>query len=209
MELLYKYRSLTDFRRFVDIILRNRLYACSYDKLNDPMEGFFRYSGSSIDYIDELKKEKQRTVICSLSQTYKDGLMWSFYADEHKGCCIELEVTGKKDWRRIPVNYTVVSASVDDTMKSSLLSSMDYILSTKSLSWSNEQEIRYVKALNKNSRQTLSIKIHRVILGIKTPREDESLIKKVVETINASQPSDKYIKVIKLTRDDIDFGFVK
>ena len=209
MELLYKYRSLTDFRRFVDIILRNRLYACSYDKLNDPMEGFFRYSGSSIDYIDELKKEKQRTVICSLSQTYKDGLMWSFYADEHKGCCIELEVTGKKDWRRIPVNYTVVSASVDDTMKSSLLSSMDYILSTKSLSWSNEQEIRYVKALNKNSRQTLSIKIHRVILGIKTPREDEGLIKKVVETINASQPSDKYIKVIKLTRDDIDFGFVK
>ena len=209
MELLYKYRSLTDFRRFVDIILRNRLYACSYDKLNDPMEGFFRYSGSSIDYIDELKKEKQRTVICSLSQTYKDGLMWSFYADEHKGCCIELEVTGKKNWRRIPVNYTVVSASVDDTMKSSLLSSMDYILSTKSLSWSNEQEIRYVKALNKNSRQTLSIKIHRVILGIKTPREDESLIKKVVETINASQPSDKYIKVIKLTRDDIDFGFVK
>jgi len=209
MELLYKYRSLTDFRRFVDIILRNRLYACSYDKLNDPMEGFFRYSGSSIDYIDELKKEKQRTVICSLSQTYKDGLMWSFYADEHKGCCIELEVTGKKDWRRIPVNYTVVSASVDDTMKSSLLSSMDYILSTKSLSWSNEQEIRYVKALNKNSKQTLSIKIHRVILGIKTPREDESLIKKVVETINASQPSDKYIKVIKLTRDDIDFGFVK
>ena len=209
MELLYKYRSLTDFRRFVDIILRNRLYACSYDKLNDPMEGFFRYSGSSIDYIDELKKEKQRTVICSLSQTYKDGLMWSFYADEHKGCCIELEVTGKKDWRRIPVNYTVVSASVDDTMKSSLLSSMDYILSTKSLSWSNEQEIRYVKALNKNSRQTLSIKIHRVILGIKTPREDESLIKKVVETINTSQPSDKYIKVIKLTRDDIDFGFVK
>ena len=209
MELLYKYRSLTDFRRFVDIILRNRLYACSYDKLNDPMEGFFRYSGSSIDYIDELKKEKQRTVICSLSQTYKDGLMWSFYADEHKGCCIELEVTGKKDWRRIPVNYTVFSASVDDTMKSSLLSSMDYILSTKSLSWSNEQEIRYVKALNKNSRQTLSIKIHRVILGIKTPREDESLIKKVVETINASQPSDKYIKVIKLTRDDIDFGFVK
>lgn len=209
MELLYKYRSLTDFKRFADILFRNRLYACSYDKLNDPMEGFFRYSGSSIDYIDELKKEKQRTVICSLSQTYKDGLMWSFYADEHKGCCIELEVTGKKDWRKIPVNYTVIPASVDDSMKSSLLSSMDYILSTKSVSWKNEQEIRYVKALNKNSKQTLSIKIHRVILGIKTPREDERFIRKVVETINASQPNDKYIAVIKLKREDIDFGFVK
>jgi hypothetical protein len=209
MELLYKYRSISNFERLMDILFRNRLFACSYDKLNDPMEGYFRYSGFSVDYVDELRKEKQRTVICSLSQTYKDGLMWSFYADEHKGCCIELEVTGKKDWRRIPVNYTVIPASIDDTMKSSVLSSMDYILSTKSLSWENEQEIRYVKALEKNSKRTLSIKIHRVILGIKTPLEDERLIRKVVETINASQPKDKHIVVIRLKRDDIDFGFVK
>ena len=100
-------------------------------------------------------------------------------------------------------------SSIDDTMKSSVFSSMDYILSTKSLSWENEQEIRYVKALEKNSKRTLSIKIHRVILGIKTPLDDERLIRKVVETINASQPKDKHIVVIRLKRDDIDFGFVK
>ena len=209
MELLYKYRSISNFERLMDILFRNRLFACSYDKLNDPMEGYFRYSGFSVDYVDELRKEKQRTVICSLSQTYKDGLMWSFYADEHKGCCIELEVTGKKDWRRIPVNYTIFPANVDDTMSSSLKSSIDYILSTKSLSWENEQEIRYVKALDKNSRQTLSIVIHRVILGLKTTREDESLIKKIVETINASHPKKTPIEVIRLKREDIDFGFKK
>jgi len=31
-ELLYKYRSLSNYKRFVDILLRNRLFACTYDK---------------------------------------------------------------------------------------------------------------------------------------------------------------------------------
>ena len=206
MELLYKYRSLSNFKRFLDILSRNRLYASSFDKLNDPMEGFFRYSGKFIDYVDELRNEKQKSVICSLSKTYKDGLMWSFYADEHKGCCLEVEVTGKKGWRKIPVTYTNIPANVDDTMSSSLISSIDYILSTKSVSWRNEQEIRYVKKLEKNSKPTLSVRIHRIYLGIRMTQEDEGLIRKIVKILNDSHPK-KPIEVIRLKRGDIDFGF--
>jgi hypothetical protein len=206
-ELLYKYRSLSNYKRFVDILLRNRLFACSYDKLNDPMEGYFRYSGSSDDYVDGLRNEKQKSVICSLSQTYRDGLMWSFYADEHRGCCFEIEVTSKKDWRRISVNYTNELANVDDKMKGSVTSSVDYILSTKSLSWENEQEIRFVKKLSPKSRVWLNIKIHRILLGIRMTQEDERMIRGLVETINLSHPKRTPIEVVKLKRQDIDFGF--
>ena len=200
-ELLYKYRSLSNYKRFVDILLRNRLFACTYDKLNDPMEGYFRYSGSSEDYIDGLRNEKQKSVICSLSQTYMDGLMWSFYADEHRGCCFELEVSSKKDWRRIPVNYTNELANVDDKMKDSVTSSVDYILSTKSVSWENEQETK--------SRVWLNIRIHRILLGIRMNREDERMIRGLVDVINLSYPKRTPIEVVKLKRQDIDFGFKK
>ena len=39
----YKYRSLSNLKRFIDILINNRLYAAKYIELNDPMEGFFLY----------------------------------------------------------------------------------------------------------------------------------------------------------------------
>jgi len=39
--ILYKYRSLVNFERILDIILNQRLYCSKYDELNDPFEGLF------------------------------------------------------------------------------------------------------------------------------------------------------------------------
>mgnify|MGYP001801434879 FL=1 len=48
-QLLYKYRSLENFKNFVDIILKNRLYAATYKDLNDPMEGKYYYKEGRLD----------------------------------------------------------------------------------------------------------------------------------------------------------------
>ena len=45
MTLLYKYRSIRNFRRFTEILLSNKLYAAKYSKMNDPMEGAYLYHG--------------------------------------------------------------------------------------------------------------------------------------------------------------------
>lgn len=37
----YKFRSLQNPQRFIDIIVNKRLYAAEVEKLNDPMEGVF------------------------------------------------------------------------------------------------------------------------------------------------------------------------
>lgn len=37
----YKFRSLENIKRFLDILINERLYAARYDKLNDPMEGSY------------------------------------------------------------------------------------------------------------------------------------------------------------------------
>ena len=46
-ELLYKYRSLENIERFLDIIIEKKLYGALYKEMNDPMEGYFQYSLNS------------------------------------------------------------------------------------------------------------------------------------------------------------------
>lgn len=42
----YKYRSLSNLRYFLDILIYKRLYMASYSELNDPMEGAFVINGN-------------------------------------------------------------------------------------------------------------------------------------------------------------------
>ena len=48
-DLLFKYRGVQNFKFFIDIILRNRLYASQYVDLNDPMEGQYYYNRGELD----------------------------------------------------------------------------------------------------------------------------------------------------------------
>ena len=43
-ETLYKYRSLTNLKRLIEIVLESKLYASRYKELNDPMEGYYTYT---------------------------------------------------------------------------------------------------------------------------------------------------------------------
>ena len=95
----YKYRSLDDLERILDIIVNNRLYGAVYKTLNDPMEGKFNKNGLNKNDFNEIYAYLNRTRICSLltkqdNQEFpNDYLMWSHYANSHTGCCIALNVT--------------------------------------------------------------------------------------------------------------------
>ena len=41
-EYFYKFRSLSNLRYFLDIILNNRLFASTFQNLDDPMEGIYK-----------------------------------------------------------------------------------------------------------------------------------------------------------------------
>ena len=92
----YKYRSLSNLRFFLDILIYKRLYMASYSELNDPMEGAFVITGDhrNIDnsWLEILRSEKNDLRICSLSRSFNNILMWAHYADSNNGCCIECEV---------------------------------------------------------------------------------------------------------------------
>lgn len=195
MEYLYKYRSLQNLKRFIDILMNRRLYASKYLGLNDPMEGFFIYDKSvPRPIINKLRDDRANAIICSFSKSYINGLMWSMYGDEHKGCCIKLKVTSK-NWEELEVNYTDVKLMVSDRN-----ASIETILSTKSQQWQHEREVRYIQ---KNPKSPyIKIAIDTIYLGAKMSRADVSFYTSMIKAI------DENINVVKLTKDDIDFGMI-
>lgn len=144
----YKYRSVSNLRYFLDILSYKRLYLASYSELNDPIEGAYRLIKSknyNDNWLKLLQSERNKIHICSLSQTYNNILMWSHYADSHKGCCIELEVTSRIGIVEKPVSYVDKIEAVDGN---------DYkegacqILSRKLKCWDYEKEVRFMKEID-------------------------------------------------------------
>lgn len=196
-ELLYKYRSLENLERFLDIIIDKKLYGALYNEMNDPMEGYFQYDPrvdkSTASYI---LNGKGKRYICSLSRNPNIGLMWTHYADENQGCCLEVEVTSKS-WERLDIDYSEqIPVLTDNT-------TVQDVLKVKAKMWEYEQEVRYLSKQYspKANRPKLSVRINKVIFGYKVKNNQYNHLKKVVLALNPK------IKIEKMKKDELDYGF--
>ena len=195
----FKYRSLTDLKRALDIIVNKRLYGAKYLSLNDPMEGQFDFDLSEKfphPALQQLFDDRAKTRICSLSKksNSKDipnnGILWSMYADEHRGCCIEVEVDDP-EWRKVNVYYSKLPPIVD----SPNVQVID-ILSIKFNQWEYENEVRYINTDPKTPY--MKVRIKAVYLGCRVDKEDvefyTSLIKSIDKKITVRQIKKAEIK---------------
>lgn len=186
----YKYRSLQNLKRFIDIILNERLYASRYNELNDPMEGVYLTNPSNGNIIRLLREEKYKTRICSLSKDYKHTLLWSHYADSHTGCCIEVSAVNENE---LPTTVRYIEhIPVVNEMKEG-----EELLSHKSTVWEYEKEVRYFRKTS-----YLNIKIYRIIFGLKVSKDDYRFYEKLIHAINPM------IEVCRINEDDIENGYV-
>ena len=97
-DILYKYKSLQNFKFFVDIILKKRLYASKYKDLNDPMEGQYYYREGELrrEIKEKILSQKNEYRICSLSRINNNELMWSHYADGQRGVAVGVKIDDTK-----------------------------------------------------------------------------------------------------------------
>lgn len=193
--MFYKYRSLDNFERFISIIIDKKLYGALYSEMNDPMEGYFTYSKNG-NFMRRLVEGKNGTYICSLSRSGNIGLMWTHYANENRGCCIEVEVTSET-WEEVEVRYSREMPEV------TINSSVRDILEVKSEIWNYEQETRFLspETPKGTKRPRLTVRISRVFIGFNVER---SVASHLVTIIKALDPK---IEVIKMHRDWLDYGY--
>ena len=177
-----KYRSLENLKRFLEIIARNELHASKLEDLNDPMEGTVKFKSTITEEEKQrFKKEKiEKCYVCSLCKNYGElsGHMFALYADSHKGCCIELDVTAhtcdkyqETDWQEINIDYDKNIPVIDKIDNNTLKN----VLSVKSAAWREENETRFVKVTSSKNPIKLKIKIEKIYLGVKVSNKDAEM----------------------------------
>jgi len=122
---------------------------------------------------NELDDEFDQSGVLSLSATWSSGLMWSHYADEHRGLCIEYDTTDQDHPRLAPVNYRAPRAvktsdlirwkvSDDEAAKTRVIQTYFY---AKSSEWRYEKEWRDVS--DDNGVKELPFRITAIHFGLR------------------------------------------
>ena len=179
--MLYKYRSLENFDNLVDIVLNERIYAAPYFELNDPMEGLYRYAQGTINQqlIEKIKGQKKKLRICSLSRNCNSTLMWSHYADGHKGVAIAVEVNSSEEVRE--VRYEGMSF-VQNAARIGSQETAKNILTYKLDSWVYEDEERVFVTTGKYAK----VRVVEIVLGSRVSDKHKTLVRKLVKRVNES-----------------------
>ncbi|MFH1370860.1 MAG: DUF2971 domain-containing protein [Planctomycetota bacterium] len=172
----FKYKSLRKFNHVADILSKKQFYASPFFKLNDPMEGLFKYDPifTKKQYIKEIKDAKGRSLICSFSKESTNILLWSYYADGCRGICIEVDINDVQSYgcEIKTVNYSNSPISIPNDTVHLDPNIATTILSQKYKAWKHEKEIRILSP-NKYIREGVSVRSVLIGLRISNDRKNE------------------------------------
>ena len=157
-----------------------KVFFNDWERLNDPMEGFYTYipeeENKNIEQI--LRDEKFKYKIFCCSKEYNEILMWSHYADSHRGICLEIEVNEelcKQNnifHRNVLYKKDLVKISPNRNTKDQA----KHILKHKISKWRYEKEVRFfIKNDTPNSYKIGDIKA--ILIGSRCSDTDKNLIK--------------------------------
>ena len=184
---LYKYRSLQNFERFVDILINRRLYAAPFLRLNDPMEGryVFRYGARSKTVIRRIRSEDNLRIV-SLSRKWNSTLMWSHYADGHRGVVVGIKLSDPTH-KAIPMQYVpeLSRPSGDNPVERAIA-----LLQQKHEFWQYEDEYRVIL----RNRKYVPIKIVEITLGLAV---DELMNDLIIDLAHAIDPKIRVTRILK------------
>lgn len=183
-----------------------RYYSTEYgDYETDPeVEGYL-----NVMLANEIKRELDSELgdggVLSLSATWESGLMWSHYADEHRGICIEYDTRDQTHDRLKKVNYSAPraiktsdlwrwKAKDDAEAKRQVIETYFY---TKSREWRYEREWRDVR--EKSGVTGVPFRITAILFGL---RADPSVITSIVKLLS-DHPK---IKLWQVLPKDSTFG---
>ncbi len=192
---LYKYRGFTNIEFALDIFVHQRLYAANFKRLNDPMEGRFVYSRGSLnrEELAEIRGNKAAYNVLSLSETERNMLMWSYYAEGHSGFVVGVDVA---DSRAIVEPVTYVDDLQLDTTDGDIARQ---VLTKKLRLWEHEKEHRVLI----RGDHFVSVDVKQLIFGLESDGTKKDLLTKIATKFCPS------IEVTTISRDQLEKGDVE
>lgn len=194
----YKYRDFKNIPRLLDVLKNGKLYASDFDKFNDPMDSFFEHKSENKIFLDGMKEQKSKKKILSLCKSPDNILMWTHYADEHRGMVIGVEIV---DQNVMHIKYRKELPLFDSLKRENeryKKSFLKKVLTTKLLPWKYEEEVRVLSDLNE-----VNIRIKEIFFGHKTSDTHINLINQCIECQNITPVVSKKI----MTLDDLNISF--
>jgi len=230
---LYKFRAID--KHLIESLVSQSLYFARPDALNDPFDcridikAALKRAESSAGgdrknlllsflgnprFFENWQSTFDNLGVCCFSRDNRDTLLWSHYADAHRGVCLKYEfrvsdfLAGKfHDTTRGNVEY--LSEPLAEWLEDAPMDMTKFVeglahrcLKTKSLAWKYEQESRIIRpepGVFKLSEQFLN----QVCFGLRTPPADIELI------TNLAKKYAGRTTFTHMVRDETEFGFTE
>lgn len=154
-----------------------------------------------------LKEKRKEYKLSCFSEVNDEILMWSHYANKHTGICIGFNFPHKYDNKFIlcPVKYIDQIKELDG--ETDVYRVILYWLTTKSIRWSHEQEIRAISRCKNQNMENEYINyeskyVKEIIFGCNVP---DKKIKETIEKIRKSNLDINKITIKKMIINEDDF----
>jgi hypothetical protein len=152
--------------------------------------------------------------VCAFSRENRDTLLWSRYADEHRGVCLKcqfrashflteefhLTTMGNVEYLDEPLTEWLKNAPMDITKFVEGLAHK--CLKTKSFAWAYEQEARIIRRKHGVFNFTEPF-LNQVCFGLRTPQADIDLITNLAQTYTSCT------RFSQMVRNETEFGFTE
>lgn len=183
--IFYKYRDVNIYT--INSLIEKGIYKSNPRNFNDPFDPIFK-----IDNLNsEILKEKLKDIkIVSLSKNCDNYLMWSHYANSHKGICLGYEI----DKNKIDKNLAFCKVDYEDLKCNdiNLLNFSNYngdlglklgdVFLRKYKDWEYEKEYRFICLKNDGKDYlTDAIELKEVIFGYQISENDKAHIIEIIK----------------------------
>ena len=232
---LYKFRAVN--KRMIESLVNRSLYFARPDTLNDPFDchidlkrvlkraelsatGGLKNLLSSFlgnpKFFENWKSIVDNSGVCSFSRENLNTLLWSHYADEHKGVCLKYQfresyflpdefqffAAGSVEYRDDPLTEWLKGAPLE--MHEFVKGLVHKYLKTKSLAWAHEKEDRVIRRKHGIFNFKVSEPfLNQVCFGLRTPKADIDLITNLARTYTGCT------RFTQMVHDEAGFGFTE
>ena len=229
----FKFRSVNKY--LLDSLIKSTLYFAHPRQLNDPFDcnlDIRKSIRSALPFLANeraaklenlLKKDSffrniqakiSNVGVCSFSLTMKQPLLWSNYANNHKGLCIlydippdflddKKEIIGVSKVSYEPNALTNWFVNIDEKLfnvpSEFVIELAKLVLTAKAPSWGYEEEARIIRP-NSGPFKIPREFIKQICFGLETPAEDKELIRLITDGF------DNQVAFCEMVRTNTDFG---